>query len=99
MITLSSDSEEDDSDVEIIAQYSNFLSRADPLPQQDGKVCVNAPNVNAPVVRLHHGLLQLYRNLYIRFRLLLSLILHNSQSGAEGWRILIARFGVYGSTF
>lgn len=55
MITLSSDSEEDGSDVEIIAQYSNFLSRADPLPQQDGNVCAGAPNVNAPVVRLQHG--------------------------------------------
>lgn len=63
VITLSSDSEEDGSDVEIIAQYSNFLSRADPLPQQGGKVCADAPNVNAPVVRLEHGLLQLHRNL------------------------------------
>lgn len=63
VITLSSDSEEDDSDVEIIAQYSNFLSRADPLPQQVGEVCVDAPNVKAPVVRLQQGLLQRYRNL------------------------------------
>lgn len=63
VITLSSESEQDDSDVEIIAQYSNFLSRADPLPQQDGKVCADAPNVNALVVRLERGLMQLYRNL------------------------------------
>ncbi|XP_003970417.2 SUMO-interacting motif-containing protein 1 [Takifugu rubripes] len=49
VITLSSESEEDDSDVEIIAQYSNFLSQTDPLPQQDGKVCADAPNVNALV--------------------------------------------------
>lgn len=63
MITLSSDSEEDDSDVEIIAQYSNFLSRADPLPQQDDQVCADAPSVTAPVVRLQHRLMQLDRNL------------------------------------
>lgn len=60
VIILSSDSEEDDSDVEIIAQYSNFLSRADPLPQQDGKVCAEAPSTNVPEVRLLHGLMQLY---------------------------------------
>lgn len=63
VITLSSDSEEEDSDVEIIAQYSNFLSRADPLPQQGDKVCADAPSMKAPAVRLQHGLLQLDPNL------------------------------------
>lgn len=52
VILLSSDSEEDGSDVEIIAQYCNFLSRAQPLPQQGGEGCAGAPNLNAPTVRL-----------------------------------------------
>lgn len=56
MIILSSDSEEDGSDVEmsccteIIAQYSNFLSRTEPLPRQDVEVRPDAANVNAPMV-------------------------------------------------
>lgn len=56
VITLSSDSEEDGSDVEIIAQYSNFLSRTDPLPHQDVQVLPDAPNVNAPMVSSQYNL-------------------------------------------
>lgn len=47
VITLSSDSEEDGSDVEIIA-CSNFLSPTDPLPHQE--VLPDAPNVKPPMV-------------------------------------------------
>lgn len=56
VITLSSDSEEDGSDVEIIAQYSNLLSRTDPLPRQDVEVLADAPNVNAPMVNTQPNL-------------------------------------------
>lgn len=51
VITLSSESEEDDSDVEIVAQYSN-MSRADPLRHQE-----DAPNVTAPGVILQQRLM------------------------------------------
>lgn len=42
VIILSSESEEDDSDVEIVAQYSD-MSRADPLPHQEDATYVTAP--------------------------------------------------------
>lgn len=42
VIILSSDSEEDDSDVELISQHINSLSRTDPLPP-----------FNTPPVSLH----------------------------------------------
>lgn len=51
MITLSSESEEDDSDVEIVAQYSN-MSRAVPLIHQE-----DAPNATAPGAILQQRLL------------------------------------------
>lgn len=51
VITLSSDSEEDGSDVEII---DHFLSRTDPLPLRRDVVVLSGrepPSVNAPTVR------------------------------------------------
>ncbi|CAG5991261.1 unnamed protein product [Menidia menidia] len=44
MITLSSD----DSDVEIVGSYSEFTSKADPLPLSDVRVDIEAVNVNIP---------------------------------------------------
>lgn len=49
VITLSSDSEEDSSDVEVIAQYSKFLGRTD-LLSRHVEVLPDAPEVNAPMV-------------------------------------------------
>lgn len=56
VIILSSDSEEDDSSLKIIAEYSNFLSRTDPLPYHNVEFLPDAPKVNAPVVSPHPNL-------------------------------------------
>ncbi|XP_035524747.1 SUMO-interacting motif-containing protein 1 isoform X1 [Morone saxatilis] len=48
VITLSSDSDKDDSDVEIVGSYSNIMIKADPLPLSAVRVDVDAVNVNVP---------------------------------------------------
>ncbi|XP_070769901.1 SUMO-interacting motif-containing protein 1 [Enoplosus armatus] len=48
VITLSSDSDVDDSDVEIVGSYSNIMTKADPLPLTAVRVDVDAVNVNVP---------------------------------------------------
>uniref|UniRef100_UPI0037E86989 uncharacterized protein simc1 isoform X2 n=1 Tax=Semicossyphus pulcher TaxID=241346 RepID=UPI0037E86989 len=48
VITLSSESDEDDSDVEIVGSYSHFMTKADPLPLSAVRVDVDALNVNVP---------------------------------------------------
>lgn len=46
VITLSSDSEKDDSDVEIIGCYSNVMTKDDPLPLTAVRVHVDDINVS-----------------------------------------------------
>lgn len=50
VITLSSDSEKDDSDVEIVGSYSHVMTKDDPLPLTSVRVDVDAVNVNVPTV-------------------------------------------------
>lgn len=51
VITLSSDSDEEDSDVEIVGSYSNVMTKADPLPPLTAvRVYVDAVDVNVPTV-------------------------------------------------
>lgn len=51
VITLSSDSDEDDSDVEIVGSYSNVMTKADPLPPLTAvRVYVDAVDINVPTV-------------------------------------------------
>ncbi|XP_070693562.1 uncharacterized protein simc1 [Pempheris klunzingeri] len=49
VISLSSDSDKDDSDVEIVGCYTNILTRADPLPLTAVRIDVDAVNVNVPM--------------------------------------------------
>ncbi|XP_060903879.1 uncharacterized protein simc1 [Labrus mixtus] len=48
VIVLSSDNDEEDSDVEIVGSYSHFMSRGDPLPLTAVRVDVESLNVNVP---------------------------------------------------
>ncbi|KAM9356745.1 SUMO-interacting motif-containing protein 1 [Symphorus nematophorus] len=48
VITLSSDSDKDDSDVEIVGSYSNIMTKTDPLPLTAVRVQVDALKVNGP---------------------------------------------------
>lgn len=93
VITLSSDSEEDSSDVEFIDQYSNF-SRTDPLSDQDVEVLPGIPIVNAPKVGpqpdFNNDLWKVkcsknskYGNFYLLYSYLLSLFKLHSQSEAK----------------
>lgn len=51
VITLSSDSENDDSDVEIVGSYSNIMTKTELLPLTAVRVDVGAvTNVNVPTV-------------------------------------------------
>ncbi|XP_059201554.1 uncharacterized protein simc1 isoform X2 [Centropristis striata] len=50
VITLSSDSDKDDSDVEIIGSYTNGLSRAEPLPLSAVRIDVDSISVNVPTL-------------------------------------------------
>lgn len=52
VITLSSDSDEDESDVEVVGSYSNIMTKPDPLPLTAVRVYVDAVNVNVPTVSL-----------------------------------------------
>lgn len=56
VITLSSDSEKDDSDVEIVGSYSHVMTKDDPLPLTSVRVDVDAVNVNVPTVSKHSTL-------------------------------------------
>lgn len=48
VICLSSDSDKDDSDVEIVGSYCNLMTKGDPLPLTAVRVDVDAVNVNVP---------------------------------------------------
>ncbi|CAJ1058585.1 uncharacterized protein simc1 isoform X1 [Xyrichtys novacula] len=49
VIVLSSGSDEEDSDVQIVGSYSHFMTTADPLPLSQVRVDVDALNVNVPM--------------------------------------------------
>lgn len=50
VITLSSDSDKEDSDVEIVGCYSNVTTKAEVLPLTAVRVDVSALKVNVPTV-------------------------------------------------
>lgn len=52
VITLSSDSDEDQSGVEVVGSCSNIMTKPDPLPLTAVRVYVDAVNVNVPTVSL-----------------------------------------------
>lgn len=94
VITLSSGSEDDSSDVEFIAQYSNFLSRTDPLSHQDVEVLPDISIVNAPKVGpqpdFNNDLWKVkcpknskYGDCYLLYSYLLSLFKLHSQSKSK----------------
>ncbi|XP_074531001.1 uncharacterized protein simc1 [Halichoeres trimaculatus] len=48
VIVLSSDNDEEDSDVEIVGSYRDFRTKADPPPLSEVRVDVDALNINVP---------------------------------------------------
>lgn len=50
VIVLSSDNDEDDSDVEVIGSYSHFMTNAEPLPLSAVRVHVDDVGVNVAKV-------------------------------------------------
>lgn len=52
VITLSSDSDEDESDVEIIGSYRNVLTKPEPQPLTDVRIYVDAVDIKVPTVSL-----------------------------------------------
>lgn len=70
VITLSSDSDEDESDVEIIGSYSNITTKPDPQPLTAVRVYVDAVDVKVPTVSLQISTLPLVFKLAVQTSLL-----------------------------